>query len=116
MLVQILLEYQHDVQEWGRIVAGCLQLLEDSEVRVREAISNCTRLLAEQHSAQVVQSMQGPILQSIEHNWVSMPSLLIRQKYQCHRTGLVSMRQAASHLTCPCMGVGNQATNQHAAL
>ncbi|KAL3162831.1 hypothetical protein ABBQ32_009285 [Trebouxia sp. C0010 RCD-2024] len=69
MLVQILLEYQQDFQEWECIVAGCLQLLEDSEVRVREAISNCTRLLAEQHRAQVIQSMQDPILQSIERNW-----------------------------------------------
>ena len=76
MLVQILLEYQQDFQEWGRIVAGCLQLLEDSEVRVREGISNCTRLLAEQHGAQVVQRMQDPILQSIEENWVSMFSPL----------------------------------------
>lgn len=70
--VQILLEYQQDFQEWRHIIAVCLQLLEDSEVRVREAISSCTRLLAEQHSAEVVQSMQAPILQSIEHNWVSL--------------------------------------------
>lgn len=70
--VQILLEYQRDFQEWRHIIASCLQLLEDSEVRVREAISSCTRLLAEQHSAEVVQSMQTPILQSIEHNWVCL--------------------------------------------
>lgn len=70
MLVQILLEHQQDFQEWQRIIAVCLQLLEDTEVRVREAISSCTRLLAQQHSAEVVQSMQTSILQSIEHNWV----------------------------------------------
>lgn len=72
VLLQILLEYEQDFQEWQRIVAGCLQLLEDSEVRVREAICSCTRLLAEQHSAEVVQSMQASIVQSIEHNWVRL--------------------------------------------
>ena len=103
--VQILLECQQDCPNWRRIIAVCLQLLEDTEVRVRESISSCTRLLAEQHDVEVVQSMQDPILQSIQHNWVSLQLL---QHHASHVTRhLQHMRQSASlasdsvPVTCP---------------
>ncbi|DBA94489.1 hypothetical protein WJX77_006689 [Trebouxia sp. C0004] len=66
---EILLESQRDFTDWQHIVTSCVNLLEDDEVRVREAISSCVRLLAAQHGAQVVQSMQPAICQSIENNW-----------------------------------------------
>ncbi len=77
LCLQILLESQRDFTDWQHIVTSSVDLLEDGEVRVREAISSCIRLLAAQHGAQVVQSMQPAICQSIENNWVSLtrPSL-----------------------------------------
>ena len=49
---------------------GCLEVLEDAEVRVREAVAICTELLSQQHGAEVVQGMQPAILHSIEQHWV----------------------------------------------
>ena len=54
---------------------GCTQLLEDSEVRVREAVSVCIELLAQQHGPSVVQTMQPDIMQSIEKFWVSFDAM-----------------------------------------
>lgn len=68
--LQILLEAQREFANWNYIVTCSLRLLEDTEVRVREAISTCVKLLAAQHGSQVVQSMQPAICQSIESNWV----------------------------------------------
>ncbi len=80
LLLQILLESQRDFKEWQHVVQCSLRLLEDSEVRVREAISTCIKLLAAQHGAQVVQSMQPAICQSIEDNWVS-PTLYFNNQH-----------------------------------
>ena len=79
LVLQILLESQRDFTHWQHIVTSSVDLLEDGEVRVRDAISSCVRLLAAQHGAQVVQSMQPAICQSIESNWVSVtrPSLTV---------------------------------------
>lgn len=74
--MQLSLEAQPDWREWQRVMQGCVELLEDAEVRVREAIATCTELLARQHGAEVVQTMQPVILQSIEQHWVKHTATL----------------------------------------
>ena len=52
---------------------ACLTLLEDPEPRVRLAVSECMRLLAEQQGIAVWQASRDAILESIKACWVRLP-------------------------------------------
>lgn len=52
---------------------ACLTLLEDPEPRVRLAVSECMRLLAEQQGAAVWLASHDAILDSITACWVRAP-------------------------------------------
>lgn len=92
-LLQLSLEAQPDWREWQHIMQGCLELMEDAEVRVREAVAICTEMLAQEHPGEVVQAMQPDILQSIERHWVRYSAvgkhcvLLLPTAQDTHRCG-----------------------------
>ena len=62
----------------GDVLEACLTLLEDPEPRVRLAVSECMRLLAEQHGVAVWLQSRDAILESISACWVHpMPPTVI---------------------------------------
>ncbi len=77
MQVLLLRRSAKDGEEKSRLqrdmLGACLTLLEDPEPRVRLAVSECMRLLAEQEGNAVWLASRNAILESIEACWVGLP-------------------------------------------
>jgi hypothetical protein len=56
------------------MTATCLRLLEDPEVRVRLAVGHVMAALAQQEGLPAYQQCRQPLLDSINHNFVSGPA------------------------------------------